>query len=868
MAEDKSDIESLRKEANYYRKKTDELAGENLRLDYTVSGLRHELKQKRAGFKLLSSLHETLGAQRENLEIFRSAGGAINSTLGMDKTIVLYPTDKENVFRPVIGLGGNLDENKIAEFEIEFPEPLVKAQEVRIVNKATASDPLIEKIRSLFELPYFIVCAVRSAEQTLALFVSGRLVEAKPLYPPLDGGDADSFVSISGLIAAIVETMKVASLKENDRLKTEFFANISHEFRTPITLTIGPLEAMISGKYGEVGDRVRKEIEIILRNQYRLLDLINQILDLAKLESGSMKPSPVRVANFNEFMERRLEQFNPMTEKRGLELLRKYDEAVAAASIYVDPEKFDKVIFNLLSNATKFTKKGSITVETKIAGQQLEFSVTDTGMGIRADQLGHIFDRFRQADGSQSREFAGTGIGLSLVKQIVEIHGGQIAVLSEYGKGTTFKVTVPLGKAHFPEDVKIEESPASSIETAAKSSQVVDVREGRASEAELQKVLELNDAALADQRVRKKILYADDNADLRSFVHGLLSEEYTLILAVNGQDGFEKAKKYDVDLVISDLMMPVWTGADFVNHLKADPLTSAIPFIMLTAKGGLDTKVEELGRGVDDFLSKPFSALELQARVRNLIKIREQQRRIKKDLAAARGIQQSLLPGTDLEFGGFKAEFMYRPCEELSGDFFDIRTVKDKTYFYIADVTSHGTASAQVTYLLRGIFNKLVERPSVGSVDRFVAEMAKEFLSLKLDYAVGLCFGVFGADGQVECLISNFPNPWILKEGRISALSVPLSDTIDPMFFGQELNFKSAKFALEPGESFFAFTDGLYEFPMIESGRDFGERALSRILQKYPGESWRDELFSELVRIQGSSHFGDDMTILRLKRLS
>ncbi len=868
MAEDKSELESLRKECKYYRTKTDELAGENLRLDYTVSGLRHELKQKKEGFKLLSALHESIGLQQEVMAIFRAASNSINSTLGMDKTIVLFPAERPDFFKPVLALGSGLDEAKVMALEFEIPEGIISGRETYIVNKAAGPNPLNDLIKEGFDLPYFIIYPVRTGDQVLGVFISGRMLEAKPLYPPLDAGDADTFSSIAGLISATVETMKVASLKENDRLKTEFFANISHEFRTPITLTIGPLEALLSGRYGEVNGRVKKEVEIVLRNQYRLLDLINQILDLAKMESGSMKPAPARILSLNEFVEQRLEQFNAMAEKRGLSLQRKYSEEVTKLAIYLDVEKFDKVIFNLLSNATKFTKKGGITVETKAVPGGVEIAVTDTGLGIRADQIEHIFDRFRQADGSQSREFAGTGIGLALAKQIVEVHGGEIAVVSEYGKGSTFKVKIPTGKSHFATDVVVEESPTSTASAHKGVSQGLDVREGRASEAEIQLVAQMNETALATRTHRAKILYADDNADLRSFVHGLLADEYALILAVDGQDGYEKAKRHKVDLVISDLMMPVMTGTEFLKKMKEDSLTESVPFIMLTAKGGLDTKIEELGRGVDDFLSKPFSASELQARVSNLLKIRQQQLRIKRDLSAARGIQQSLLPARDSQFGSIKVEIFYRPCEELSGDFFEIEKLGERIYFYVADVTSHGTASAQVTYLLRGIFKKIIAGSGAGlEVTEFVKMISEEYLALNLDYAVGLCFGcVDKKSGLLEYLTTNFPNPWLLSENKISAVPVELNDVIDPRFQGQDVAFTSNKIQLKDQDCFYCFTDGLFEIADKDSNRELGERGFSRLLQRFPGPNWRDEVFNELIKINQGEFFRDDMTILRIRR--
>lgn len=615
----------LQQELIYYKNKTDELAGENLKLDYAVSGLRHEIKQKKAALNLLSFLPSAISVKTEVTEIFRIAVSSINSTLGMDKTIFLVPTDKENFFRPSVVLGSGLDEAHLVSQLLEIPAAIIEGTEIVVMTKTSKATELSAQIRKLFELPYFLISVVHSGPETLGVFISGRSLEARPLYPPLNQGDVDTFASIGSLISATIEGVKVTALKETDRLKTEFFANISHEFRTPITLTVGPLEALLTGRYGEVTERIKKEVEMMLRNQKRLLGFINQILDLAKMESGNVKISYAKTPDFNRFIDQRLEQFQSLADKRGIELIREFDTAVSNCDFYCDQEKIEESLINLLSNAIKFTTKGSITISTKIERNFLFVSVKDTGTGIVADQIPHIFDRFKQADGSKSREFAGTGIGLALVKQGVELHGGEVIVTSEPGIGTMFTLKLLLGKIHISADAIIENGSADEPDSALQSI-IADLREGKSSASITSDVDRINDAALKNLRsATPKILYVDDNAELRNFVHGLLKDQYNIFLAVNGKDGFEKTKQYSVDLIISDLRMPIMTGTELLKKIREGNDTKAIPFVMLTANGGMNTKLEELEGGADDFLVKPFSEAELMARIRNLLNIREQQ---------------------------------------------------------------------------------------------------------------------------------------------------------------------------------------------------------------------------------------------------
>jgi signal transduction histidine kinase/class 3 adenylate cyclase len=625
MSDEVSDIERFRKEIDYYKRQLDELTGENVKLDYTLSGLRHQIKQRHQGFALLSELQQSIGVHRHLSSIFGTVIRAINSTLGMDKTIVLTPADRENYYRPSQWLGFRTESaESLSTLSLEFPPAFARGTGLLVVNKSSEKTPLIVKIQAAFDLPYFVCLPVMGDNVPIGLLLSGRLVEAKPFYPPLDQGDVDTFQAIAGLVSAAVQNRRVAVLEEMDRLKTEFFANISHEFRTPITLTLGPLKGILADRYGEVSDTIRDQVLVMRRNQERLLGLINQILDLAKLEAGRMQLAAAPIPDMNRFVEERAGQFRSIALERGIELRISLDPRVRGADLFVDREKLDRLLLNLLSNAFKFTKQGYVEVSTEVYEDTFRLAVNDTGIGIKADQIPYIFDRFRQADGSASREYAGTGIGLAWVKEIAALHCGDVTVYSQYGKGSSFRVSIPLGKAHL-DPASVVEFVEEDLPTLA-GSQVYIVSEGVTDQ---KGVDDLNkDVEASFDQSKSTILYAEDNCDMRSYVRDLLVGPYNVFLAVDGRDGIEKARRYRPDLILADHMMPHMSGRDLLREVRDDLELRSTPVIFVTARAGTEARVESLAAGADDYLAKPFDEQELLVRIRNLLRARAQEREL------------------------------------------------------------------------------------------------------------------------------------------------------------------------------------------------------------------------------------------------
>lgn len=413
-------------------------------------------------------------------------------------------------------------------------------------------------------------------------------------------------------------------LLEADRLKTEFFQNISHEFRTPLTLTIGPLEAAVNSER----DLPKEQAAIALRNCRRLLRLVNQLLDLQRMDAGRMQPS-FRPCDLVAFARNILESFTPYCEKKGISLIAQLSQS--CPPVYLDIERFDKVLYNLLSNAMKFTPAGgSITISLEPAGNLCLLQVKDTGIGIRREQIPYLFERFRQAEGSASRSYEGSGLGLALVKELVELHRGQITVESVYGKGTQFTVWLQTGTTHLPPD-QVLEIPA-DIDSSRVAVELSDV------EAELEETEEVLASNAVDENISQPknigsgvatILVVDDNPDLRNYVARVLKQEdFDIVFGRDGADGFEVAKKYNPDVIVTDLMMPKVSGLDLIKNVREDDNLKSTPVILLTAKADEDTRIEGVERGADAYLSKPFNDRELLAEVRNLWALKQNERRV------------------------------------------------------------------------------------------------------------------------------------------------------------------------------------------------------------------------------------------------
>ncbi len=403
-------------------------------------------------------------------------------------------------------------------------------------------------------------------------------------------------------------------LQEMDRVKSRFFANISHEFRTPLTLIMAPLEDLLArGRAGDAGDDLR----VALRNAKRLLRLINELLDLAKLESGRMELHAV-CQPLMPILRTVVHCFAPLAETRRIYLhLVEHDDE---CQVFLDRDKMEKVFFNLLANAFKFTPDhGYVTVTAAaVPADPADFpegavrvGFHDTGIGIPDEQLPFIFDRFSQGSASDTRRYEGTGIGLALVKEFVDLHRGRILVQSEPGVGTEMDVLLPLGRGHLQPSEVLEHPPGEQADSLR-----LDVEAAGLQDAVSHAPPEPRRMSVQDEAV---VLVVEDNSDVRSYIGSHLKEHYRVLEAENGCLGLQLAVEQLPDLVVSDVMMPEMDGYELAAKLKSNPLTTHIPVVLLTAKASDDAKLQGLETGADDYITKPFSGQELQLRVRNLI---------------------------------------------------------------------------------------------------------------------------------------------------------------------------------------------------------------------------------------------------------
>lgn len=440
--------------------------------------------------------------------------------------------------------------------------------------------------------------------------------------------------------------------EETEKIKSRFFANISHEFRTPLTLILGPAEKINAN----ISTDVIKDSGTIKRNAQRLLQLVNQLLDLSRLEAGKYKLKASK-GNIASFVKGITLSFESLSESKDITLMlqteREYIE------MYFDKEKMIKILSNILSNAFKFTPEdGKITVsvkemKNKNCAESVQIKIRDTGIGIPQEDIPKLFDRFYQVDSSFTKEYEGTGIGLALTKELVELHHGIVSVESKLGEWTEFTLNFPTGRDHLKyEDIVEEKDPESDvILSEAKNLNTL-------YEKENQQVTNLIDPSSQDPRNNIEenedktiILIVEDNYDMREYIKESLDGGYHVEEAINGEQGVRKAEKIIPDLIISDMMMPKMDGHELTRTLKNNEKTSHIPIILLTAKSGQENKIEGLETGADDYLTKPFDLKELRIRIKNLIVIRKKlQEKYAKLETYSQGIENKKLSSIDEEF--------------------------------------------------------------------------------------------------------------------------------------------------------------------------------------------------------------------------
>ena len=458
------------------------------------------------------------------------------------------------------------------------------------------------------------------------------------------------------------ERQRTEALAELDRAKTTFFSNISHEFRTPLTLMLGPLQDALTDE--STPRTLRQRLELAHRNSLRLLKLVNALLDFSRLEAGRVQAS-YEATDLAAFTRDLASTFRSAIERAGL---RYQVDCSLDVPAHVDREMWEKIVLNLLSNALKFTLAGEITLTLKHVDDSAVLEVRDSGVGVPSDELPRLFERFHRVEGTQGRTQEGSGIGLALVQELVKLHGGAVGVESSPGSGSIFRVSLPLGFSHLPPE-RLRLAPPSK--SAVRGAQIF-VQEALRwipdePDEPITKTPALTDSvrSATDHRFATtfgaRILLVDDNVDMRVYVRDLLAPHYALELAADGEEALAAARRQRPDLILSDVMMPRLDGFSMLAAIRADAALSRVPVVLLTARAGEDSRIEGFDAGADDYLIKPFSARELLARVGALLELDSMRRR--SDEASRLRTEQFETLLNEAPMGVYLVDADFRICE-------------------------------------------------------------------------------------------------------------------------------------------------------------------------------------------------------------
>ena len=658
--------------------------------------------------------------------------------------------------------------------------------------------------------------------------------------------------ALSSAVGLLAAQKRAEELAELDRAKTEFFSNISHEFRTPLTLMLGPLDDALADPDPDPAVQ-RERVEVAHRGALRLLRLVNALLDLSRFESGRVTASYAPV-DLGRLAHEAAAVFRSAADRSGLELA--VDAPEDGATIDADADMVEKILLNLLSNAYKFTLEGRIELRVRI-GERAVIEVADSGVGIPEAELPLLFERFRRVGGARGRSHEGSGIGLALVDELARAHGGEASVSSAVGAGSTFRVELPLRQ-----ETAGEPAPGDEELAAAQ-------RAGFAQEA-----LRWGDGkhrivvAPADEG-RPEILVVDDNADLREYLTRLLESDYAVRTAADGAEALEQLAERLPDLVLTDVMMPNLDGFQLLARLREDPRTQRLPVIVLSARAGEEATVEGLDAGADDYLVKPFSGPELLARVHanlELTRLRDALAAGERDRAremedVALALQRSLLPRKLPEVLGAELCGRYVPASEsleIGGDFYDATALGDgRVVITIGDVAGHGVLAAAVMGQVRQAVRAYAfeGHPPAALMDRL------DLLVSDSDLAMTTCLcGILNPEtGTLRFSNAGHPPPLIRRaDGTVVRVTDGLSH---PLGVTMAHRHVEAEVSLGLGEALLLYTDGL-----VERRGEVIDVGIDRLAERLAAEFTSAEDACDRIVADLDENLPDDAAILAVAR--
>jgi PAS domain S-box-containing protein len=514
-----------------------------------------------------------------------------------------------------------------------FAEVEAKAAPVEVVGGGPGNEPLPGGLWPEPAQRALVLPLARPGQAELG----GFLVAGTSPRRPFDDAYRGFLELVAGQIGAALsdanafeqEKRRAEALAELDRAKTAFFSNVSHEFRTPLSLMLGPLEELLERGADQSSPDDKAQLAVVRRNGLRLQRLVNVLLDFSRIEAGRMRAT-FQPADLSALTRDIASNCSSACERAGLRF--RVDCPELDEEVFVDPELWEKIVLNLLSNALKFTFDGEIAVVLQRTGDVAELSVRDTGTGIPASEVPRLFERFHRIENARSRTHEGSGIGLALTRELVQLHGGAIAAESQLGVGTVFRVNIPFGHEHLPsEQVDRRDAPGRSLTTASELLEELSQwlpAPGAADDGSAP-------AAIPLGAERPLVLVADDNADMREYLTRLLAPTYRVAAVADGQAALEAARRECPSLVVSDVMMPRLDGFGLARELRADRRTRDLPILLLSARAGEESRIDGLGVGADEYLVKPFSARELLTRVATQLNLAAIRRRTSEELRAS-----------------------------------------------------------------------------------------------------------------------------------------------------------------------------------------------------------------------------------------
>ncbi len=633
------------------------------------------------------------------------------------------------------------------------------------------------------------------------------------------------------------------SLERENNAQKAFFQNISHELRTPLTLISGPSESAVQRGEG----LPESEVRLIVNQSRRLTRLVNQLLDLQKITSGKMELKKLKLP-LGEFLNQIAENFTSYAKRKKIQ----FDLILPTNSIYVeaDPEQLDKCIFNYLSNAIKFTESGGkIILELSLNDSEAVVSVKDTGIGMNSHQMQRLFSRFGISEASLTKEQEGTGLGLSLVKELVDLHGGKVGVESELGSGSHFYFSLPIIRdfEHGSSDQWL------SYNT---------VQHEYISEDPFEWVA----GGVMDLGVRsQKILVVEDNPDLRSYIGSVLTRNgYHVFVAPDGQAGIESVFKESPDLIISDLMMPKKSGLDLIREVRKKDHLKSLPIILLTAKADDSTRQEVHKEGADFYLSKPFIESELLNVIKNAIRLKEKESYFREELTRGIRIQKKLFPPIQYDSKFLTIHCEFYPSDGIAGDYYLVKDIGNgKTLVFLADVSGHGFAAGMISAMLYFILKQtdiLIDDP---------------LLCLKRinSYLYGNTAGLFVT--AIAVVIDSNSNKFFWSKaghediyfGKKDKQLLPLSGKGKPLGLFPDWDGNVEEVSFSPGDKLFLCSDGLFDSQNTksESFRDSGFVSWSSISKNWSEKNSIKGLIESAKNFSGKQAFEDDVTVLEIQ---